>query len=532
MSFPPGSVLRSVRDPRKWGVHEHYFGERTRSTVSMADPNQLPPVYKSTRAKRPGGGGAKLGGAICRIKTFARAFDLLRPYNTSQSASGVGTGFVLDAVQIPGGGLAVVTAYHVVDHAVRILVSIDEHSAEPVLSELVLYDHILDIAVLRVPIAPPPSIVPLAAGDSDVVAPNHQVQALGYALGADILQFTVGYISGRTPESLQLDAAINGGNSGGPLTNMQTGEVIGIVTSGYNSSDAQNVNYATPIVEALQSIRHLMGVLEAGGAAPASRPQLSLNASFDACSTSVVEALGAPRGAYCRHVHMRSELHAAGMREGDVLCRIGLGADRGYDVDLQGRIQPDWWTADALPLKSVLYRANPDDMVHVAFWSVRRRALVDARVAVKPNLSTFRLLDLEKGEAPYSVRGGLVVQPMHAHILKHHSGFQKRFGMLFERPHRKVDSLLVVTYVCPETPFTKMDTVGIGDIVTHVNGAPTMTLSAYEEAWRHAVDGVDADACVVLGFYDARIAAATVAEVRIADAALAKEMDKGTSAKK
>ena len=157
MSFPPGSVLRSVRDPRKWGVHEHYFGERTRSTVSMADPNRLPPVYKATRAKRPGGGGAKLGGAICRIKTFARAFDLLRPYNTSQSASGVGTGFVLDAVQIPGGGLAVMTAYHVVDHAVRILVSIDEHSAEPVLSELVLYDHILDIAVLRVPIAPPPS---------------------------------------------------------------------------------------------------------------------------------------------------------------------------------------------------------------------------------------------------------------------------------------------------------------------------------------------------------------------------------------
>lgn len=473
---------------------------------------------KRSSAQRPGQG--RMGGAICRIKCYARIYDVMRPYNKSLSTSGVGTGFVLEGVSLPG-AMVVVTAYHVVDHAVRILVSVDEHSSEPVEAQLLMYNHILDLAVLKLPIALPAGVTPMRAGDSDAIEPNVQVQALGFALGADILQFTVGYISGRTPENIQIDAAINGGNSGGPLISMDTGEVLGIVVSGYNSSDAQNINYACPLKEALLSIKHMMGQHEAhpDRPLPLSDAAVSLNGAFDAAASCLTDSVGAPNGAYCRHVHERSDLHAKGVREGDILTAIGTDEKHMYPVDLQGRIQPSWWRADALPLKSLVYRLSEGDEYCIHYWSTQNRELREhVKVRAEPNLYKFRLLDLASEAVPFSHRGGIIVQPVHAHLLKRNARFAHKFAMIFERPHRKVGSLLAVTFLCPECPFTNMDTIAVGDIITRVNGTSVPTLEAYEEAWAAATaDDKGDDECIVLELYDARVCAATVEQVRAAE---------------
>lgn len=486
---------------------------------------------KKSAAQRAGGR-SRMGGAICRIKCYAHVFDVMRPYNKTLNTSGVGTGFVLQGVTIPGEedrSMAVVTAYHVVDHAVRILVSVDEHSSEPVEASLLMYNHVLDLAVLKLPIAMPAGIVPMQAGDSDDIEPNNQVQALGFALGADILQFTVGYISGRTPENIQIDAAINGGNSGGPLINMDSGKVLGIVVSGYNSSDAQNINYACPLKEALRSVGHMMEEHGADPehARPISESPVSLSAAFDAAASCLTDDLGAPRGAYCRHVHEASDLHAKGLREGDILVAIGASSERDemFPVDLQGRIQPTWWNADALPLKSLVYRLSVGDEYRITFWSTQEKRLRErVTVRAEPNLYTFRLLDLESEAVPFAYHGGLVVQPVHAHLLKRNMRFAHKFGMIFERPHRKVESLLAVTFICPECPFTNMETVAVCDIITRVDGASVRTLEAYEAAWKSAMKKAD-DACIVLELYDARVCAATVKQLKEAEAAVKVRVD-------
>ena len=79
---------------------------------------------------------------------------------------------------------------------------------------------------------------------------GHSVGAYGHPWGFSYTG-TRGIISGETAEwgnnLLQTDAPINGGNSGGPLISLETGEVVGINTSSIDSDDDQNTNFVEPI---------------------------------------------------------------------------------------------------------------------------------------------------------------------------------------------------------------------------------------------------------------------------------------------
>ena len=173
-------------------------------------------------------------GAVCKIFWFGRAFDYSQPYNANKESNpATGTGFVLDAfVSDAEDEIFVVTAYHVVDFASKIMVEF-ANSAKygPQEATLVCYDSSLDVALLRVAIdaAQKDDIAPLVCGESDAVVPNLSVQAAGFALG-DEYQVTSGAISGRSDSRIQIDCAINGGNSGGPLLDASQ-RVLGVVVS-------------------------------------------------------------------------------------------------------------------------------------------------------------------------------------------------------------------------------------------------------------------------------------------------------------
>ena len=78
-------------------------------------------------------------------------------------------------------------------------------------------------------------------------------------------------------------------------------------------------------------------------------------------------------------------------------------------------------------------------------------------------------------------------------------------------PQRRFESLLVVTYIRPECPFTTMECFEVGDIVTHVNGERVRTLEEYARAWKRT--DKDKSETVVLKFYDGAIACAARDEI-------------------
>jgi serine protease Do len=157
---------------------------------------------------------------------------------------GAGTGFIIDAAGF------ILTNHHVIDGADRVMVQMAD--GRTFRAERVGSDPDTDIALIRVE---SPTALPFAAlGDSDGLRVGEWVIAIGNPLAYEHT-VTVGVVSfiGRKlfdtslDRYIQTDAAINFGNSGGPLINAR-GEVIGINSA--ISSRASNIGFAVPINQA------------------------------------------------------------------------------------------------------------------------------------------------------------------------------------------------------------------------------------------------------------------------------------------
>jgi len=174
--------------------------------------------------------------------------EMFRRQMPQRPSRGVGSGFIVD----PKG--YILTNQHVVEGATRITVRLQ--SGELMRGRVVGEDDETDLAVVKVETARDLPTVKL--GNSDEAQVGDWVLAVGSPFGLD-QTVTAGIISTRertTPVSssfqrfLQTDAAINRGNSGGPLVNMR-GEVIGINSQiATSTGDYNGIGFALPSNEA------------------------------------------------------------------------------------------------------------------------------------------------------------------------------------------------------------------------------------------------------------------------------------------
>jgi S1-C subfamily serine protease len=199
--------------------------------------------------------------SVVRIDVFAFQVPVA-PLTMPILQESTGTGFVIDS-----GGL-VATAAHVIAGATEITVTLQDGST--VSATVLGSDTDADLAVIRVGRG---DLAPLALGSSAEMLLGEQVLAVGHALALEgaptvslgILSAIDRSITLSTGEVvdhlLQTDAAINAGDSGGPLINM-AGEAIGINTAKVSTDIAENMGFAIAMDEALP-------VLEALRAGPA-----------------------------------------------------------------------------------------------------------------------------------------------------------------------------------------------------------------------------------------------------------------------
>ncbi len=147
-------------------------------------------------------------------------------------SQGLGSGFVLDEAGY------IVTNHHVVDNATEVTVRLSDDRTFQ--AEVIGTDPLTDIAVLKIDAGEDLQAVEM--GDSDVIRVGEDVVAIGNPFGLNAT-VTTGIVSakgrniseGPYAEFIQTDAAINKGNSGGPLFNME-GEVIGVNSAIYSPS--------------------------------------------------------------------------------------------------------------------------------------------------------------------------------------------------------------------------------------------------------------------------------------------------------
>lgn len=233
----------------------------------------------------------------------------------SQTASS-GSGFLISEDGY------VVTNYHVVEGGTSLNVLTydgDVHTAQ-----MIGYDSANDICLLKIEGEGLPYVT---LGSSDELGVGDQVAAIGNPLGELTSTLTVGYISakdrvvttdGTTINMLQTDAAINSGNSGGPLFNMR-GEVVGITTAKYSGTSEsgasiEGIGFAIPIDDVADMIQDLQ---EYGYISGAYLGVAVLDVSESA------QMYGLPAGAYVEEVVSGSAADNAGIRVQDIIVNIG-----------------------------------------------------------------------------------------------------------------------------------------------------------------------------------------------------------------
>ncbi len=235
----------------------------------------------------------------------------------SSTGTSSGSGFILSEDGY------VVTNYHVLEDAVDISVVL--HNGDEYSAEVVGYDSANDIAVLKIPAT---GLSAATVGSSNALIIGDMVVAIGNPLGELTATQTVGYVSGVNREvttdntiisMIQTDAAINSGNSGGPLFNMY-GQVIGIITakySGTTSSGAsiEGIGFAIPIDDVTGIISDLIDYGHVTGA--------YLGVSVTNTDADSASMFGLPTGAYVVSVEAGYSADRAGIQEKDIIIDLG-----------------------------------------------------------------------------------------------------------------------------------------------------------------------------------------------------------------
>lgn len=232
---------------------------------------------------------------------------------SKDKAQAVGTGFIVDAKGV------IVTNYHVVGKADSITITMADGTKLP--AKMMGGDEKTDLAVLKVESDKPLPFV--SFGDASKVRVGQPVMAVGnpFGLGGTV---TTGIVSARGrdihsgpfDDYIQTDAAINRGNSGGPLFDMD-GNVIGINTAIYSPTGGSiGLGFAIPSSLAQPVVAELKdnGRVERG----------LLGVQIQPVSKAIAESLSLKdeKGALVAMVQPDSAALAAGVQSGDVILSV------------------------------------------------------------------------------------------------------------------------------------------------------------------------------------------------------------------
>ena len=242
----------------------------------------------------------------------------------SSQSEGAGSGVIIGKED---NKLLIVTNNHVVEDADSLSVGfVDGETADASVRGT---DSGADLAVVEVNLSDmkdstQKEIAIITMGDSDELKAGEQAIAIGNALGYG-QSVTGGYISAvnrevqmtdNTMTLIQTDAAINPGNSGGALLNSK-GELIGINTVKYSSTDVEGMGYAIPINTAKPIIEQLIA-----NEAPSEDEQSYLGISGQTVDSSMASQFDMPTGVYVQQVVSGSPAETAGISAGDIITKF------------------------------------------------------------------------------------------------------------------------------------------------------------------------------------------------------------------
>jgi len=236
---------------------------------------------------------------------------------SSAEDNSIGTGFIVESE-----GLILTNKHVVASENARYRVILKDGTDYPV--QEIHRDPFVDLAILKIDASGLPTVT---LGDSSTLRVGQTAVAIGNALGKFSNTVTVGVISGIgrgvtassgfgrsevLDDVIQTDAALNPGNSGGPLLNL-SGEVVGINVA--TTSGAENIGFSIPI----NAVKPVLDDFKIKGRIV--RPFLGIEYVIVTEDLSVLRKL--PQGAFVQRVVDDTPAEEAGLKAGDIVTKIG-----------------------------------------------------------------------------------------------------------------------------------------------------------------------------------------------------------------
>ena len=313
--------------------------------------------------------------AVANILTKATEYDF---FMDPVPVEGAGSGFVIDAKGF------ILTNNHVVEGAQSIEVVLGDQTRYP--AKVIGADPRNDVALIKIE-PKNKALVALSLGDSSTIQVGQKVLAIGNPFGFQST-LTTGVVSalGRTvqtsqttfiDEAIQTDAAINRGNSGGPLINSH-GQVIGINSAIYTpTGTTAGIGFAIPINTAKRIAQDLIN--------DGRVHQAYLGVTSYAVGGGLAEALDLPvqEGLLVQTLARGGPAAQSGIRAGDRIAQLGMrrfyvGGDVIVAIDGQK-------VSSELDVNLVLNKKRPGDEVKVTVYRGGKKVDIPVKLGERPH---------------------------------------------------------------------------------------------------------------------------------------------------
>jgi len=372
----------------------------------------------------------------------------------------VGSGFIVDKTGY------ILTNYHVVEDSSRITVQL--HSGEEFAAKIVGIDEETDLAVLKIETGRDLPFVKL--GDSEKAQVGDWVLAIGspFGLSQTVTAGIVSQVKRETPYTfsfpkkfIQTDAAINRGNSGGPLVNMN-GEVIGINSQiATSTGDYNGIGFSLPINDAVAVYRQ---IVQTG---KVRRGYLGVSLDSVKAEFAKVYGLAEARGAIVLEVRDKKSAAAlAGLQAGDVILEYN-GQKVENATDLIGKVSA----------------TAPEQNVNVIFMreigaKLERKTTV-IKLSERPSNSktidndgTRRPLPIDGQKEPLKPFGLTLIELTPALVLTYK--LEENKGLL-------VKEINPASFIADVKASNGTDALGEGDLIQRINRTEVADLKTFGE---------------------------------------------------
>ena len=407
--------------------------------------------------------------AVVQIINYGSKYNPFEPYKTPEQQVSAGTGFIINQEGY------ILTNYHVVDEAMVLIVQLPQFGREQFEAVYVGGSYEYDIALIKIvdrdletikKQSPNNVLEVLTLGESDALVEAQPIMIIGYPLGMQSIKATLGEVSGRqfveSVELIQTSAAVNPGNSGGPIFD-QKGKVIGLCVAKIVAKGVEGVNFVIPINRAINLIPHMREhkVVQPcfwGFVLAPTTPEIL---AYEKCKLD--------QGVRICEILKGSLAEKMGIAVGDIILSVN-----GYQIDKYGYIKAPWRNNEKVLLSVLAERIQLGEQATVVVSRQGKQLSLSTKVVNTHKFGVQRYYPWHTDMPDYEILAGLILMDLTLNHLEKMADVIADVELLtdlfkFQKTENRIQGKVVVNLI-PGTPVSRAHVLSPGDIITEING--------------------------------------------------------------